>query len=58
MRKLEANEKIIKEYDNFVLIERACAGGTYKTTIDKWERTDFKQYAPKEEGFHKSKLSF
>ena len=42
MRKLKPNEKIIKEYERFILIEVACPyGRSYKTTIDKWERKDF-----------------
>ena len=42
MRKLKPNEKIIKEYERFILIEVACPhGNSYKTTISKWERKDF-----------------
>lgn len=38
MRKLKANEKFIKEYPCFYLIEVACPNGsTYKDTIPKWE---------------------
>lgn len=41
MRKLKPNEKKIKEYDRFVLIEVACPHEqSYKTTIDKWESKD------------------
>ena len=41
MRKLKPNEKKIKEYDRFVLIEVACPHEqSYKTTIDKWTQTD------------------
>lgn len=43
MRNLKANEKKIKEYNRFVLIEVACPHErSYKTTIDKWEQKDFK----------------
>lgn len=43
MRKLKANERIIKEYDRYILIEVACPhGNSYRTTIDKWEQKDFK----------------
>lgn len=42
MRELKSNEKIIKEYDQFVLIEVVCPhGNCYRTTIDKWKQTDF-----------------
>ena len=42
MRKLKPNEKIIKEYERFILIEVACPyGNSYKTTISKWEQKDF-----------------
>ena len=41
MRKLKANEKIIKEYDRYILIEVACPkGNSYRTTIDKFESKD------------------
>ena len=41
MRKLNANEKIIKEYESFVLIEVTCENGAkYRTTIDKWTSKD------------------
>ncbi len=41
MRKLKPNEKIIKEYELFILIEVACPhGNSYKTTIDKWTSKD------------------
>ena len=37
MRKLKSNEKIIKEYEKFILIEVTCENGAkYRTTIDKW----------------------
>lgn len=43
MRKLKPNEKIIKEYDRYILIKVACPhGNSYRTTIDKWEQKDFK----------------
>lgn len=43
MRKLKPNEKKIKEYDRFVLIEVLCPNNqSYRTTIDKWEQKDFK----------------
>lgn len=42
MRELRPNEKIIKEYTNFVLVEVACPDGkSYRTTIDKWEQGGF-----------------
>lgn len=41
MRKLKPNEKIIKEYDRYILVEVKCLNGnTYKTTIDKWTSKD------------------
>ncbi len=41
MRKLKPNEKIIKEYDRYILIEVACPhGNSYRTTIDKWTSKD------------------
>lgn len=41
MRKLKPNEKLIKEYDRYILIEVKCPNGsTYKTTIDKWTSKD------------------
>ena len=41
MRKLTPNEKKIKEYNRFVLIEVACAHEkSYRTTIDKWTSKD------------------
>lgn len=41
MRKLKSNEKIIKEYEKFILIEVTCENGAkYRTTIDKWEPKD------------------
>lgn len=42
MRKLKPNERIIKEYDKFILIEVMCPHGlSYRTTIDKWIKKDF-----------------
>ena len=42
MRKLKPNEKLIKEYDRYILVEVKCPNGSsYKTTIDKWEQKDF-----------------
>ena len=59
MRKLKPNEKKIKEYDRFVLIEVACPHEqSYKTTIDKWERKDHSPYVLKDEGHHKLNGSF
>lgn len=41
MRELKPNEKLIKEYDRYILIEVKCPNGsTYKTTIDKWTSKD------------------
>lgn len=41
MRKLKSNEKIIQEYEKFILIEVTCENGAkYRTTIDKWTQTD------------------
>lgn len=41
MRKLKPNERLIKEYDRYILIEVKCPkGSTYKTTIDKWTSKD------------------
>mgnify|MGYP004546950417 FL=1 len=41
MRKLKPNEKIIKEYDRYILVEVKCPNGSsYKTTIDKWTSKD------------------
>lgn len=41
MRKLKSNEKIIKEYEKFILIEVTCENGAkYRTTIDKWTQKD------------------
>ena len=37
MRKLKENERIIKEYDTYILIEVACPNEqSYRTTIDKF----------------------
>ena len=33
-------------------------GNKYRDTVQKWKRTDFKKYLPKEEGYHKFNLSF
>lgn len=42
MRKLKANEKFIKEYPCFYLIEVACPKNNfYRDTIPKWEQRDF-----------------
>ena len=41
MRKLKTNERLLKEYKNFILIEVACPNGySYRTTIDKFEPKD------------------
>ena len=41
MRKLKSNEKIIKEYERFILIEVTCPNNQkYRTTIDKWTSRD------------------
>ena len=41
MRKLKPNEKIIKEYDRYILVEVKCPNGnSYKTIIDKWTSKD------------------
>ena len=41
MRKLKSNEKEIKEYDRFILIEVSCPNNQkYRTTIDNWEAKD------------------
>lgn len=41
MRELKSNEKIIKEYEKFVLIEVTCEDGAkYRTTVDKWTPKD------------------
>ena len=41
MRKLKSNEKRIKEYEKFILIEVTCENGAkYRTTIDKWTQKD------------------
>ena len=41
MRKLKSNEKIIQEYEKFILIEVTCENGAkYRTTIDKWTQKD------------------
>lgn len=41
MRELKSNEKIIQEYEKFILIEVTCENGAkYRTTIDKWEPKD------------------
>ena len=59
MRELKSNEKIIQEYEKFILIEVTCENGAkYRTTIDKWERKDHSSYIPKDEGHHKFNLSF
>lgn len=43
MRELKANEKFIKEYPYFYLIEVACPNNVfYRDTIPKWEQQDFK----------------
>lgn len=37
MRKLKVNEKILREYERFILIEVKCPNNQkYRTTIDKW----------------------
>lgn len=57
MRKLKPNEKIIKEYDRFVLIEVACPyGNSYRTTIDKWTSKD--EARIKRERYHTLNSSF
>lgn len=44
MRELRPNEKIIKEYTDFVLVEVACPDGkSYRTTIPKWQQVDYGQ---------------
>ena len=51
MRKLKSNEKIIKEYERFILIEVSCPDNQkYKTTIDKWTSED-KAKVEKENNF-------
>lgn len=41
MRKLKSNEKFIKEYNKFILIEVLCPNNKrYRTTIDKWTSKD------------------
>lgn len=41
MRELKANEKILKEYERFILIEVKCPNNQkYRTTIDKWTPKD------------------
>lgn len=41
MRKLKSNEKKIKEYDRYILIEVSCPNNQkYRTTIDKWIQKD------------------
>ena len=45
MRKLKSNEKIIKEYEKFILIEVTCENGAkYRTTIDKWTPKNVAKY--------------
>lgn len=57
MRKLKPNEKIIKEYDRYILIEVACPhGNSYRTTIDKWTSRDKARI--KREGHHGLNSSF
>jgi len=48
MRNLKQNERLIKEYDKFLLIEVKCPHGkSYKTTIDKFIPRDL-NHAPKQ----------
>lgn len=57
MRKLKANERIIKEYDRYILIEVACPhGNSYRTTIDKWTSKD--EARIKRERYHTLNSSF
>lgn len=57
MRKLKPNEKIVKEYDLFYLIEVTCNNGTkYRITLDKWTSTDKAKVS--QLGFHKNSIIF
>lgn len=57
MRKLKANERIIKEYDRYILIEVACPHEkSYRTTIDKWTSKD--EARIKRERYHTLNSSF
>ena len=55
MRKLKPNERLIKEYEKFILIEVACPHGeSYRTTIDKWTKKDTSKVDPE----NKSKYDY
>ena len=57
MRKLKANERIIKEYDRYILIEVACPHEkSYRTTIYKWTSKD--EARIKRERYHTLNSSF
>lgn len=57
MRKLKPNEKKIKEYDRYILIEVACPHEkSYRTTIDKWTSKD--EARIKRERYHTLNSSF
>lgn len=48
MRNLKANERLVNEYDRFILIEVLCPNNqSYRTTIDKWKQKDFSNYVTK-----------
>ena len=43
MRELKENERLVNVYDRFILIEVLCPNNqSYRTTIDKWTKKDFK----------------
>ena len=56
MRKLKSNEKFIKEYPCFYLIEVACPNNnSYRDTIPKWEaREKVKEILPDGKKFTKT----
>lgn len=57
MRKLKSNERLIKEYEKFVLVEVTCENGMkYRTTINKFEPKNTEKV--KTEGYRRLNSSF
>ncbi len=57
MRKLKPNERLIKEYEKFVLVEVTCENGMkYRTTINKFEPKNTEKV--KTEGYRRLNSSF